>query len=59
MFRELDKYSLAALCRKPSENEWSLGQMYLHLPHSTTLSYKLQSYWANGLSIAISSAYSF
>ncbi|WP_346835973.1 hypothetical protein [Paenibacillus polymyxa] len=26
--RELDKYSLAELCRKPSENEWSLGQMY-------------------------------
>ncbi|MCM3341631.1 DinB family protein [Paenibacillus sp. MER TA 81-3] len=33
--RELDKYSLAELWRKPSENEWSLGQMYLHLPHST------------------------
>lgn len=33
--QELDKYSLTELCRKPSENEWSLGQMYLHLPHST------------------------
>lgn len=33
--RELDNYSLAELCRKPSKSEWSLGQMYLHLPHST------------------------
>ncbi|NEZ40704.1 DinB family protein [Paenibacillus alvei] len=33
--QELDKYCLAELWRKPSENEWSLGQMYLHLPHST------------------------
>lgn len=32
--RELDKYSMEELRRKPAENEWSLGQMYLHLAHS-------------------------
>ncbi len=28
---ELNKYSLEQLRRKPSEEEWSLGQMYYHL----------------------------
>ncbi|MGG3838932.1 DinB family protein [Paenibacillus thiaminolyticus] len=32
--RELDKYSMEELRHKPAENEWSLGQMYLHLAHS-------------------------
>ncbi|MBG9794540.1 hypothetical protein ABD76_19230 [Paenibacillus dendritiformis] len=32
--RELGKYSMEELRRKPAENEWSLGQMYLHLAHS-------------------------
>ncbi|WP_243526358.1 DinB family protein [Bacillus pseudomycoides] len=29
--KELEKYSLEQLRRKPSEDEWSLGQMYNHL----------------------------
>ena len=28
---ELDLYTLAQLCAKPSPTRWSLGQMYLHL----------------------------
>lgn len=28
---ELDQYSMEQLTRKPSDEEWSLGQMYLHL----------------------------
>jgi hypothetical protein len=33
--KELNNYSLEELNRKPSENEWSLGQMYVHLINST------------------------
>ncbi|CAM5797768.1 DinB family protein [Brevibacillus borstelensis] len=29
--RELDRYDMEQLTRKPSEDEWSLGQMYMHL----------------------------
>lgn len=32
--RELAKYSMEELQRQPAGNEWSLGQMYLHLAHS-------------------------
>jgi DinB superfamily len=32
---ELSKYSLDEFTRKPSEDEWSLGQMYNHLINST------------------------
>jgi hypothetical protein len=32
---ELSKYSLDEFTRKPSEDEWSLGQMYNHLIKST------------------------
>lgn len=28
---EIQKYTLDQMTRKPSEDEWSLGQMYLHL----------------------------
>jgi hypothetical protein len=31
---ELDSFSLEQLKYKPKENEWSLGQMYLHLVNS-------------------------
>jgi hypothetical protein len=33
--QELNNCSLEELNRKPSENEWSLGQMYVHLINST------------------------
>lgn len=29
--QELEQFSMEQLTRKPSENEWSLGQMYVHL----------------------------
>ncbi|WP_248925136.1 DinB family protein [Paenibacillus hamazuiensis] len=29
--QELDRFSLEQLRRKPGEDEWSLGQMYMHL----------------------------
>lgn len=32
--RELDKYTMEELRRQPAEDEWSLGQMYLHLARS-------------------------
>ncbi|MCM3267613.1 DinB family protein [Paenibacillus elgii] len=32
--QELDDFSMEQLIRKPSENEWSLGQMYVHLINS-------------------------
>lgn len=32
---EISKYSLDEFTRKPSEDEWSLGQMYNHLIKST------------------------
>lgn len=32
--RQTDRFTLEELRRKPSEDEWSLGQMYLHLVHS-------------------------
>ncbi|MFS0837411.1 DinB family protein [Paenibacillus sp. 1P03SA] len=32
--QELDNYSLEELTRKPEEDQWSLGQMYVHLINS-------------------------
>ncbi|MWV46368.1 DinB family protein [Paenibacillus sp. HJL G12] len=32
---ELDRFSMEDLTRKPSEEEWSLGQMYMHLVHAS------------------------
>ncbi|WP_409344869.1 DinB family protein [Paenibacillus sp. MBLB4367] len=32
--RELDRYDLEQLTRQPNEQEWSLGQMYVHLINS-------------------------
>jgi len=29
--KELERFSMEELCRKPGEAEWSLGQMYMHL----------------------------
>ena len=31
---ELERFDLEQLTRKPDENEWSLGQMYMHLINS-------------------------
>lgn len=33
--KELEQYSFTQLCAKPSENSWSLGQLYLHLVNDT------------------------
>ncbi|KIL42317.1 hypothetical protein SD70_02085 [Gordoniibacillus kamchatkensis] len=33
--RELERYDLEQLTRKPGEEEWSLGQMYMHLIRSS------------------------
>ncbi|MGO0060560.1 DinB family protein [Brevibacillus fluminis] len=32
--KELDRYSAEALAKKPTDDEWSIGQMYDHLLHS-------------------------
>ncbi|MEO6454494.1 MAG: DinB family protein, partial [Ginsengibacter sp.] len=33
--KELEQYDLTQLCAKPSPNNWSLGQLYMHLIDDT------------------------